>query len=124
MKQKTRNGKFTIEIKDGYLEGGKYTRKDGTAVIKLFTEESSVTLDEVADAIISCTFWGSGFDRIIDSNRFHQLDIYLEIKKSKDTGLTYSIEKFEPICVTYNFKIPRYRSTSDVLPAIARNIRI
>ena len=108
MKEKTSDGKFTIEIKEESLKGGKYTREDGTAVIKLFAEESSVTLKEVADAIISCTFFGRG----IDSNRFHKLNIYLEIKKSEDT------------CVTYNFKIPNYHSTSEVLPAIACDIRI
>ena len=112
VKQKTSDGKFTIEIKEGYLEGGKYTRKDGTAVIKLFAEESSVTLDEVADAIISCTFFGRGCDSVIDSNRFHKLNIYLEIRKFEDT------------CVTYNFKIPNYQSTDQVLPAIACDIRI
>ena len=112
VKQKTRDGKFTIEIKEGYLEGGKYTRKDGTAFIKLFAEEPSVTLDEIADAIISCTFYHSGLDNVIDSNRFYRLNIYLEIKKSDD------------LCVTYTFKIPNYQSTSDVLPAIACNIRI
>ena len=112
MKQKTSDGKFTMEVKDGYLEGGKYNRKDGTAVIKLLAEERSVTLDEVADAIIGCTFFGCGLDKVIDSNRFHKLNIYLEIKKSEDT------------CVTYNFKIPNYQSTSDVLLAIARNITI
>ena len=69
MKQKTSDGKFTIEIKEGYLEGGKYTRKDGTALIKLFAEESSVTMDEVAEAIISCTFWGRGCKRVIINQR-------------------------------------------------------
>ena len=112
MKRKTRNGKFTIEVKDGFLVGGKYIRKDGIAFIKLFAEEQSVTLDEIADAIISCTFWNNGLDKIIDSNRFHTLNIYLEIKKSED------------LLVTYTFKIPYYQSTRDVLPAIARNIRI
>ena len=112
MKQKTIDGKFSIEVKDGYLEGGKYNRKDGTAIIKLFAEEPSVTLDEVANAIISCTFWGSGLDGVIDSNKFHRLNIYLEIKKS------------EEICVTYTFEIPNYHSDEDVLLAIARDIRI
>jgi len=112
VKQKTRDGKFTVEVKDGFLEGGKYTRKDGTAFIKLFAEESSVTLDEVADAIIDCTFYGRGLDIVIDSNRFYRLNIYLEIKKSED------------VCVTYNFRIPNCQATSDVLPAIACDIRI
>lgn len=112
MKQKSENGKFIIEVKDGFLEGGKYTRKDGTAFIKLFSEGPSVTLDEVADAIIDCTFYGRGLDKVIDSNRFYRLNIYLEIKKSED------------VCVTYNFKIPNYQSTTDILPAIACNIRI
>ena len=112
MKQKSSDGKFTIEVKDGYLEGGKYTRKDRTAFIRLYAEESSVTLNEVADAIISCTFFGTGFDKVIDFERFDKLNVYLEIKKSED------------LCVTYNFKIYNYQSTDDVLPAIACNIRI
>ena len=112
MKQKTRDGKFTVEIKDGYLEGGKYTRKDGTANIKLFAEESSVTLYEVADAIKNCIFWGGGLEKVIDSNRFFKLNINLEIRKS-DSNV-----------VTYNFKIPNYQSMSDILPDIASNITI
>ena len=112
MKQKICEGKFTVEIKDGYLEGGKYTRKDKTAVIRLYAEQELVTLDEVADAIVACTFWCSGLGKIIDSKRFFNLDIYLEI--SKGDGVT----------VTYNFKIPYYNSTKDILPAIAAYITL
>ena len=77
MKQKTKDGKFTIEVKNGFLEGGKYTREDQTAFIKLYAEEPSVTLGEVADAIISCTFFCFGLDKTIDSNRFNRLKINL-----------------------------------------------
>lgn len=112
MRQKTKDGKFIIEVKDGYLEGGNYNRKDGTASIKLYAQEPSITLGELAAVIISCTFWRSELDRVINSTRFKKLKISLEIKKS------------EEIRITYNFEIPSYQSAEDVLLAIASNIRI
>ena len=112
MKQKSMDGKITIEVEDIYLSGSDYRREDKTAIIKLFAEESSVSLYEVANAIIDCTFHGRGSVGTIDSERFSKLDIYLKIKKSEDA------------CVTYNFKIPIYQSTREILPAIACNIRI
>lgn len=112
MKQRSGNGKFTIEIKDGYLEGSKYKRKDRTARIKLYAHEPTVRLEEVADAIIDCTFWGTRVNMCVDSNRFSKLNIDLIIQKSTNT------------VVTYNFNIFNYQSTGDVLPAIASNITL
>ena len=84
MRQTTTNGKITIEVKKGYLEGSKYKRKDQTAFIKLFAEEASITLYEVADAIIDCTVWNTESDILIDSERFRWLNINLEINKNEN----------------------------------------
>lgn len=113
MKQKTWDGKFTIQIKDGYLENSvRYIKSKKVAPIKMFAEKSSVTLEEVADAIISCTFRGMGLTRIIDGERYTSLDICLKIPKTPVTN------------VTYNFNIPNYQSTEKILPAIACDITI
>ena len=107
VKQNSRDHKFTINIKDGYLEGSKYNNASRTAKIKLHTCEPSVTLEEVANAIIDCTFWGRGLEKTVDSNRFSRLDIDLVIQKLPNT------------IVTYNFNIYNYQSTEDVIRAIA-----
>lgn len=112
MKTKTWDGKFTVRIDDGYLEESSNYIKSETAVIELFSETNSVTLEEVANAIISCTFPGFGIDRVVNSNLFKNLDIYLKIPKSPDTN------------VAYNFNIPNYQSTEKILSAIARDITI
>lgn len=109
MKKKILDGKFTVEIKDGYLEGSNYNRANGTAVIKLFAEEPSVSLKDLADAIICCTFT---LYEPIDSNKFYRLNIYLEINKGLGTT------------VTYNFEIPNHQADCDVLPELAQNIRL
>ena len=74
MKRKSGDGKFTIEVKGGYLEGSKYQREDRTAIIKLYAHDTSVTLNEVANAIIDCTFSGTGVNMRVDSNRFSKLN--------------------------------------------------
>lgn len=113
VKQRSWDGKFDIEINDKYLEKSECCAENvKTACINLFTKCSSITLEEIADVIISCTTSGYGLDKVIDSKRYQYLDIYLTIKKDKNLN------------VTYNFFIPNYQLTDATLLAIARNISI
>ena len=113
MKKISIDRKFTVDIEDKYFDENYSQSKNEAAIIRIRAEEETVLLSDLADVIISCTFYGcSLLEEPINREKFPMLDIYLTISKSDSAS------------VTYRFQINNHCSTDDVLLEIAQNIKI
>lgn len=113
MKKISIDRKFTVDIEDKYFDENYSQSKNEAAIIRIRAEEETVLLSDLADVIISCTFYGSSlFEEPINDEKFPKLDIYLTISKSDTSS------------VIYKFQINNCCSTDDVLLEIAQSIKI
>lgn len=113
MKKISIDYKFTIDIDEKYFDDNYCPTEKEPAIILLRAESETISIEDLVNVIISCTFDENGlFEKPISQKNFKELDIYLTISK-----LDSSFAKYE-------FKIPNYNSTEEVLFAIARNVRL
>ena len=111
MKKISIDYKFTIDIDEKYFDDNYCNTENESAIIMLRAECENISVEDLVNVIISCTFDENGlFEKPISRNNFNELEIYLTIAKSDS-----SFAKYE-------FKITNYNYTEDVLLAIARNI--
>ena len=111
MKKISIDYKFTIDIDEKYFDDNYCNTEKEAAIIMLRAECEKISVEDLVNVIISCTFDKNGlFEKPISRNNFNELEIYLTIAKSDS-----SFAKYE-------FKITNYTYTEDVLLAIARNI--
>lgn len=111
MKKISIDYKFTIDIDEEYFDDNYCNTENKPAIIMLRSECENISVEDLANVIISCTFDENGlFEKPINRKNFTELEIYLTIPKSDS-----SFSKYE-------FKITNYAYTEDVLLALARNI--
>lgn len=111
MKKISIDYKFTIDIDEKYFDDNYYNTENESAIIMLRAECENISVEDLVNVIICCTFDGNGlFEKPINRRNFKELEIYLTIAKTSS-----SFAKYE-------FKITNYNYTEDVLLAIARNI--
>ena len=98
MKKISIDRKFTVDIEDKYFDENYSQSKNEAAIIRIRAEEETVLVSDLADVIISCTFYGcSLWEEPINREKFPMLDIYLTISFSAaNPFITSSVLSLEP----------------------------